>query len=282
MEYVNCSQKDINSIEQVIKYLLDNGYICEDNTKNVIWVKTNDIVSSNEKYCPEIGKVDLSNCNTLNGRVITPDKNDGKFYILITEDSFNSDQYIHTIAHEMIHVDDIINDISINGIPYYYSKEDIIKKKYHEFMCWTEFHAKKIGTLVYCIFLYHYHNGPERPKDGVYEFEGVDFRAYDVIEALIKKPERKVSIRYDWFWECIDALVAYLGRLSAFYKAEDIENIDAKFPAQIVNEILGINNVNKLYKILYNMEIYDDFKENSEEISKIFLYMQMRVAECLI
>jgi len=221
MEYINCTESDILEIIHICNYLSECSIIDSKYLDQIILIKSNNLIDDNNRYCPQNGFIDISDYPQLNARVISPINIEDKYIIIIKKEILESIASLHTVAHEIIHVIDMIEYSKVHGVYYYFHTEECQREHYfHEFMFWTEFHAKRVGTFVYAIKGYEIYNDGIPPEDGVYTLESVDYQTSLLEKIIEEQPKNDISEISDWINKCLLEFSSYLGRLSIFDNGE--------------------------------------------------------------
>jgi hypothetical protein len=222
-------------------------------------------------FSSEKDKIRYDACGVpdLNGLLAQPLSDDLVFTILISEKQFADSQYIHTLIHELVHFHDYYRYYKENGNLYIKNVQEQDKHYFREFYCWSEFHAKSVGTHIFAIYTYHVEYELEVPPDGKYSMQ-IDPQTKTVEDSLDcflsnKLPEK----RNDLFWKFVYSLVGYYGRLSI----DDVKNPavirDPSFPREKLLKAFG-KPVIELFPLLKGMNTYEKALSGLPSLKSLF------------
>ena len=202
-------------------------------------------------------KFDITGIPNLNGYLVQPRSDELDFTILISEKQFIDSQYVHTIVHELVHLNDYFRYYQENGNLSIRGSAEQDKAFYREFFYWSEFHAKRIGFIVYAIYKYHIEDELEAPPNGKYEFS-IDFQTKSIIDSLDRFLSNTLpALRNDLFWDFISALIGYYGRQSVPDTEDPAMILDEAFPRDKLIKTFG-KPVIELFPLLRTMVISDN------------------------
>jgi len=221
------------------------------------------------KICPDIKKdiyrlssddhkrkFDITGVPDLNGYLVQPKSDELDFIILISEKQFIDLQYIHTIVHELVHLNDYFRYYQKNGNLSIRGSAEQNKAYYREFYYWSEFHAKRIGFIVYAIYKYRIEAELEAPPNDKYEFI-IDFQTKSIIDSLDRFLSNTLpALRNDLFWDFISTLIGYYGRQSVPDTEDPAMILDEAFPRDKLIKTFG-NPVIDLFPLLRVMDTYE-------------------------
>ncbi|MGA2362981.1 MAG: hypothetical protein ABSG73_11045 [Candidatus Aminicenantales bacterium] len=199
----------------------------------------------------------LRRLKDLNGVLVPSASENPSFTILISEQQFADLQYVHTLAHELVHLYDYSRFFKENGNLNLRGREEQEKAHYSEFCFWAEFHAKRVGTWFQCFYSWYGEHGLETPPDGRCSFS-IDWQTKSVQEALDRFTAGRTSaLANDLLWDLVLALVCYYGRLS-LDEATGWDSIpDPAFPKEGLVAALG-EPVLDLFTLLKRMRFYEE------------------------
>jgi hypothetical protein len=211
------------------------------------------LLSPNRNEAPS-GARDLKN---FNGILIPSASDNPYFTLLIAERQFVDSQHVHTLAHELAHLQDYSRFFEENGNLNTRSKEEQNRLHYWEFYCWSEFHAKRVGLWFYSIYTWYFEHGLDMPPDDRYSF-AIDPQTKSVQEPLDRFLAGRASASAnDLLWDLVIALVGYYARLS-LDEAIDQDSIpDPAFPREGLVLALGQPAL-ELFKMLKGMRTYEE------------------------
>ena len=222
---------------------------------------------SSKKDQVEIDKVGVPE---LNGIVIMPDTEQLNFTVLISQKQFEDLNYIHTLIHEFTHVYDYFQYFSEFGNVYIKGVSEKDEKYFWEFYNWSEYHAKRLGTLYYSVISWHLEYGEELPPSGKYEFV-VNFYSRELEQKIRTFNESLNSMdpnRNNLFWELFQEIMAYYGRLSVFQGEKLDIYPDSDFPKEGLIKTFG-HEIIDLYNLLLKLEKFETVAKYLNEIKKL-------------
>ncbi len=219
----------------------------------------------------EQSEMDKEGIPELNGVVILPKTEELHFTILISSKQFEEDQVVHTAIHEFTHLYDYCRYFEDNGNVYISDERERKSKCFVAFNHWTEYHAKRLGTLVFSIYRWHQVCGDTPPPDGKYPFQKVEFRSEDLREKIeqFNVAHKTKSYRRNYlFWDLLQELMGYYGRLSVFQKTGSNEYADREFPHEALVNTLGIPCI-QLYHLLLELDGYENAKRRLRQVEDL-------------
>jgi len=230
------------------------------------------IISNNFKkdvydYSSKRDKIDIERTEfpELNGILLLPRDEIREFKIIINDKQFNSDDFIHTVYHELTHYKDYRNYFAEFGNIYEKSEYKRKENYFYEFSLWSEYHAKKIGNYLYYIkiFVKQYGYISENWKKII----SVDFQSDKLKEEIAILQKRNMYRDINAVSDFLNFLFGYYGRLSIFQ--ENIgEYPDKIFPGDELIKVFSINVI-KLYEYLISRGNYQAFIKDIRELRSI-------------
>jgi len=230
------------------------------------------IISNNFKkdvynYSSKRDKFDIERTEfpELNGVLLLPRDEISEFKIIVNDKQFNSDDYIHTVYHELTHYKDFRNYFDEFGNVYEKSEYKRKENYFYEFSLWSEYHAKKIGNLLYYLKLLvkQYGDFSEDWKKII----SVDFQSDKLKEEMSILQKRNKYRDINAMSDFLNFLFGYYGRLSIFQEKIG-EYPDKSFPGDELIEKFG-SYVIKLYEYLICREKYKTFINDISELRRI-------------
>lgn len=205
-----------------------------------------------------------SDLSFLNGMLILPRDEVRDFTIIINRKQFNTDDYIHTLYHELTHYSDYINYFEKFGNVYEQNELIRIQKYFYEFGLWSEYHAKKIGNLLFyfSLCISQYGSVPKNWK----EIIEVGFQS-DVLVKNINILKEKILTNKMAMKDFLNFLFGYYGRLSIFQK-ENKKYPNDDFPEKELLQTFG-NPIIDIYSLLLKSVNYQKAIENISKMKRI-------------
>lgn len=281
MEFENCSEEQIKSIESIRELLCGLGVDAPDDWSQTRIILTSDIVAENQKHAPLDQLGDPDEIARLNGRIIMPHDASREFIVLIKSEVFDSDQYLHTVAHELTHLADYYAFSKEVGSVYGLVGNEAAQHSFGAFYLWSEFHAKRVGTIVYATISWHNVNGPEPPENSRYSFSSVDLQTDVIRKRLVALREARRNDCARPFWGVLEEMAAYLGRLSAFDEGCSPKDKDPQYPFEEVDQLLGDCDVCSIYRLFKTGDSYSKVKAVLPAVQYILYRIELNLRRYL-
>lgn len=281
MEFENCSEEQMTSIKSIRELLGQLGVGTSDDWPHTRVILTSDIVAENQKHAPLDQLGDPAVIAGLNGRVIMPHDASPEFIVLIKSELFDSDQYLHTVAHELTHLADFCAFSKEIGSIYDLVPNEAARHSFGAFYLWSEFHAKRVGTIVYSTIIWHAVNGPQPPENSRYSFSSVDLQTNAILESLVTLRETGRNDYAQPLWCTLENMAAYLGRLSVFDEGCSPKDKDPQYPFEEVDQLLGDTEVCSIYRLFKTGDSYSKVKGVLPVIQDILYRIELNLRRYL-
>jgi len=232
----------------------DVSIIISDNFKKDVY----DYSSKRDKT-----EIEITEFPELNGILILPRDEIHEFIIIINDKQFKSEDFIHTVYHELTHYKDFKNYFNDFGNVYEKSEYKRKENYFYEFGFWTEYHAKKIGNLLYYLKIFVKQYG--EISDDWKNIISVDFQSDKLKEemSILQIRNKDINAMSDF----LNFLFGYFGRLSIFQEKIG-EYPDRSFPSDELIKIFGPNII-KLYEYLICRGNYQTFINDVSDLRTI-------------
>lgn len=235
-----------------------NNNICNPNTKIQL-----SIVEDIFKKCLEVVNDDftksliIKNKNTFDNGTIVPGKyiND-TIHVIISNKVFEYDEYTWrgTIHHELTHAYDYYEHASFLEVKYF---AEIYKNKYYNcFVCWSEFHARRVGFAHIWNSYYNETNYMEGKENALISFQ------QHILH--LSKSVNTSNVIYEFMQFC--------GRYSVFNDLYPNEFDDFDKVAYIIaGDLKKQALLSDFYYFLYNNSEFSRIKDNYRGLYELFL-----------
>ncbi len=210
-----------------------------ENQKQIIYELANDDHKSD---------YDINGIMETNGHVALPkDDKATEFNIVFNKDIFDDLEYFSTVTHELNHIIDYSRYFNDKGNVYLLDKIRRSELYYFEFYFWTEFKSKRAGVMRQRIEL-------EKSNFELSHYNAVRNLFEDLKEPLLSVPK---------YYK----LMHFFAKISA-YDDKYLRYDDVLFPLDFLrtNFCYGVD---ELYKLMSNIDNYEQFDKNKENIRRI-------------
>jgi len=213
------------------------------------------------KYSSEFDKclIQQSELPDLNGALILPRDEVKEFRIILNTRQFETNDYIHTFFHEVVHYLDYKYYFSKFGNVYGMSEDKRDELYFYEYSYWSEYHAKKIGiTLLYYKTMLDEHGGILDDWKNIIQ---VGFQSNTLSAKTKKLDPLKRIISGNEMNEYFNFLFGYYGRASIFQNENSTHIPIEDFPESLLLTIFGKAIIDLYYFLIKNNE-YDSIVSN--------------------
>jgi hypothetical protein len=208
------------------------------------------------------------------GWLVLPNTDELVFTILIASECKDS-EFVGTVTHELTHLFDYFHYLQDNGNVYIKGDAERSSKYFYGFYHWSEYHASRLGLGYRCVYEYQTVIG-EIPSDGRMSFD-IDFDSEHLVEKIeMLNAELHSHNANHLFWDVIQKLMGYYGRISVFQEESPDEYPDKKFPEKILVAVLGPECM-QLYHSLVRMNTYENAKTQLWKIRELMSPMVARL-----
>lgn len=235
-------------------------------------VKTENFFEECEQLAPYYSSIGLENNNAR--LVFNPGKGGGH-KILVNQQAITGLSYIHTIVTELVNLVHLACYSIEHGNIYRFSSEQEIGHHYYEFLLWAKFQAMKMGTRAHALLSWHELNGEAPPQDGCYQFSQINFHNEGVNTCLQQLQEAKdIGVWRLKFWDLLEELAFYFGRLAFCQRTARPQELEAAFPAEALERMVGLDSCLAFYAGLQRARNYAGWQEQKKNIRTAIVAMQ--------
>lgn len=218
---------------------------------------------------PELGLEDGA------ARLVFNTAQDGHHKILVNQQAITGLSFIHALATQLVHLGNLHQFNSEHGNIYRMSAEQAIADHYYEFLLWTRFQAMKIATRAHALVSWHAVNGDAPPAEGRYQFAHVSFAVAPLNDALEQLTAATEVVAWrEAFWDFLEELMGYLGQLAFYQNTANPAELDAAFPADRIEQEIGLENCLLFYAALQTASDYPAWKEMRTNLRRSVVAMQ--------
>ncbi len=239
---------------------------------SILIVKTDNFIDECEELAPYYSSIGLENNNA---RLVFNPGRGGGHKILINQQAIRGLSYIHAMVTELVHLSNLVQYSGDHGNIYRFTPDKGIAQYYYEFLLWTKFQAMRVATRAHALMSWHEVNGAEPPADGRYQFAQVNFPGEGVGAALEQlRNAEDIVVWREMLWGLLEALSFYLGTLSFYQQVPRPQELDDRFPAAALEEMIGLDNCLAFYEALQRATDYPAWLEQRQNIRKAIVAMQ--------
>ena len=239
---------------------------------NTLIVKTENFFDECDQLAPYYSGLGLENTNA---RLVFHPAKDGGHKILVNKDAISGLSYIPTLVTELVHLAHLSAYNAEYGNVYRFTAEQGIEKYYYEFLLWTKFQAMKISTRVHALVSWHELNGEAPPESGCYQFVQVNFHSGSLAPSLEQlQSAGTIAVWREGFWDLLEELAFYFGRLALYQQAARPQELDENFPAAALERVVGLDNALTLYTALQQAMEYTAWQAQKKNIRRAIVAMQ--------
>jgi hypothetical protein len=272
MEMINFSAAETGLFKKALTFINTKEADVDVLLANTLIVKTENFFDECDQLAPYYSCLGLENTNA---RLVFNPVKGGGHKILVNKTTIIGLSYIHTLVTELVHLAHLVPYNAEFGNVYRFSQEQGIAHYYYEFLLWTKFQAMKIGTRSHALMTWHDVNGENPPENGCYQFAEVNFHGKKVADSL--RPLQEAGDIAAWregFWDLLEELAFYFGRLAFYQKKVQPQEVDATFPAAVIDQMVGLDNGLAFYAALQQATDYAQWQEQKKNIRKAIVAMQ--------
>jgi hypothetical protein len=272
MEIINFSITEKGLFKKSLTFINNKEVDFSQLPTSILIVKTDNFIDECEELAPYYSSLGLESNNAR--LVFNPGKGGGH-KILINQQAIRGLSYIHTIVTELVHLSNLAQYSVDHGNIYRFSQDKGIAQYYYEFLLWTKFQAMRVATRAHALISWHEVNGTEPPADGRYQFAQINFPGEGVGAALeqLQQAEDIVAWR-EGIWGLLEALSFYFGILSFYQQVPKPQELDDRFPTDVIEEMIGLDNCLAFYEALQRAPDYPAWLEQRQAIRKAIYAMQ--------
>ena len=277
MEMFNFSSDETKRINQALRFVSAKEVDPDAVLVRTLIVKTENYEDECEKLAPYYAQLGLEDATA---RLVFDSGKEGMHKVLVNKEAISGLSYIHSLVNQLVHLGNLSHYNREHGNIYRMEAEQAIADYYYEFLLWTRFQAMKIATRAHALVSWHAINGDAPPQDGRYQFSHVKFPVEVVGERLyqIVQAEDIAAWRQE-FWNLLEELATYLGRLAFYQQTANPAEIDERFPAEAIEETIGLENCLMFYAALQATREYLSWKEMRANMRRAVVGMQDRGKE---
>ena len=272
MEMFNFSSAESKRINRALGFIGTKEVELKDLLARTLLIKTENYADECEQldaYFARLGLEDNA------ARLAFNTSADGTHKILVNKEAIVDLSYIYSVINQIVHLGNLDQYNRENGNIYRMEAEQAIADYYYEFLLWSRFQAMKIATRAHALLSWHEVNGDEPPKDGKYQFSQVGFPVEPVGECLYQLVQAGgIGAWREGFWDLLGEMATYFGRLAFYQQEANPAAIDDRFPAEPIDETVGLENALLLYGALQVSRDYTSWKEMRENIRRSVVAMQ--------
>jgi len=277
MEMFNFSSAETKRINQALGFISAKEVDLDALLDRTLIVKTENYEDECEKLAPYYAQLGLEDATA---RLAFNSAKEGMHKILVNKEAISGLSYVHSLVNQLVHLGNLSHYNREHGNIYRMEAEQAIADYYYEFLLWTRFQAMKIATRAHALVSWHDVNGNEPPKDGRYQFSQVGFPVESVGESLYQLVQAEdIAAWRQVFWTLLEELATYLGRLAFYQQTANPAEIDDRFPAEAIEETIGLENCLMFYAALQTTRDYASWKEMQANMRRAVIGMQDRGKE---
>ncbi len=272
MEIFNFSSAETNRINRALGFISTKEVDLEPILARTLIVKTENYEDECEKLAPYYAQLGLEDGNA---RLVFDSSKEGAHKILINKAAISGLSYVHALVNQVVHLGNLSFYNREHGNIYRMEADQAIADYYYEFLLWSRFQAMKVATRAHALVSWHEVNGEEPPKDGRYQFSQVGFPVEPVGECLYQLVQAEDIAQWrEIFWGLLEELSTYFGRLAFYQQDANPAELDEHFPAEPLDETVGLENCLMLYASLQVARDYASWKEMRPQMRQAIVAMQ--------
>lgn len=277
MEFFNFSAAEIGRINRALTFINTREVDLDRLSGRTVVVKTGnfeDECRQLARYYPHLG------LESAGARLVFNTAREGDHTILVNREGIAGLSYIHSLATELVHLGNLSRYNADHGNVYRLEPGQAIADHYYEFLLWSKFLAMKIATRVHALVAWHEVNGEEAPADGRYRFAQTSFPD-EGIRAALAAAQRAATLAAwrEGYWDLLEELALYFGRLAFYQQEPRPAELDGRFPADIVGEVVGLDNCLAFYGTLLRARDYPAWLAEKHTLRRFIVAMQERGKE---
>jgi len=277
MEIFNFSGAETKRINQALGFISAKEVDLDALLDRTLVVKTENYADECEKLAPYYAQLGLEDATA---RLVFDSSREGMHKILVNKAAISGLSYIHSLVNQLVHLGNLSHYNREHGNIYRMEAEQAIADYYYEFLLWTRFQAMKIATRAHALVSWHEINGDTPPKDGRYRFSQVGFPVEPVGESLYQLVQAEdIGAWREGFWNLLEELATYLGRLAFYQQTANPAEIDDHFPEEAIEETIGLENCLMFYAALQATREYTSWKDMRANMRRAIVGMQDRGKE---
>ena len=272
MEMFNFSAAETGLFKKALTFINSKEAYLDLPLANTIIVKTENYFDECDQLAPYYSCLGLENTNA---RLVFNPVRGGGHKILVNKAAITGVSYIHTLVTEVVHLAHLVPYNAEFGNVYRFTQDQGIANHYYEFLLWIKFQAMKIGTRTHALVSWHEVNGDNPPENGCYQFAAVKFHSEGVAASLGQLQEAEGIVAWrEGFWNLLEELALYFGRLAFYQVAPWPKELDESFPAEAIEQMIGLENSLTFYAVLQQATDYSQWQEQKQNIRRAIVAMQ--------
>ncbi|MCL1980820.1 MAG: hypothetical protein FWG62_07080 [Proteobacteria bacterium] len=278
MEFCHFAEDEIRLINRALSFIGSKEVDLDRLLSRTTVVKTDNFEDECRQlagYYPHLG------LESAGARLVFNPGKDGVHKILLNQKGFDPLASIHAVVTELVHLGNLSRYNDDHGNVYRLGPDQAIADHYYEFLLWSKFLAMKIATRTHGLVAWHQVNGEAPPVDGRYRFSAqVAFGDEGIRAALIAAQRAEdPSAWREGYWELLDELTRYFGRL-AFYQQRPLPaELDQRFPSELIQEAVGLDNCLAFYGTLLRARDYPAWRAEKHTLRRFIVAMQEKGKE---
>lgn len=272
MEMFNFSAGEASRINRALGFIGTKEVDLDQLAERTLIIKTENFEDECAQLAPYYANLGLENSNA---RLVFDTSKAGGHKILINKAAISGLSYIHALITEVVHLGNLSRYNADHGNVYRLEPEQAIADYYYEFLLWTRFQAMKIATRAHALVSWHEVNGEAPPEDGRYRFAPVTFPG-DTLKASLQRlsTARDMTAWREEYWDLLEELALYLGRLAFYQQAARPGDIDEQFPEDLIEKTVGLENCLPLYASLQCSRDYGEWRVQKQNLRRAIVAMQ--------
>lgn len=240
----------------------------------VVIVKTAEFADECDRLAPYYPLLGLENRNS---RLVFDASRHGGHKILVNQETINGLSFVHTLIGDLVHLANLGEFAAEHGNFYRFDQEQAIAYHWYEFLLWSRFQAMRVATRAHALCSWHEANGEPPPADGCYRFEGFDCHSPDLERSQKVLCEAgAISAWREGLWDLLEEMALSLGRMAFLQQEPRPEQVDGRFPAEAIEQTVGLDNALALYGVLLEARGYDGWRKRRRAMRAVILDMQER------
>ena len=272
MEMFNFSTAETKLFEKALTFVNRKEADVNAFLANTLIVKTENFFDECDQLAPYYGCLGLEDTNA---RLVFNPAKGGNHKILLNKTTIIGLSYIHTLVAELVHLANFVSYNAEFGNVYRFTQDQGIANYYYEFLLWTKFQAMKIGIRAHALVSWHEVNGENPPEKGCYQFAEVKFHSDRVAACLGQlQGAEGIVVWREGFWNLLEELVFYFGRLAFYQVTPWPKELDESFPAEAIAQMIGLENSLTFYAVLQHATDYSQWQEQKQNIRRAIVAMQ--------
>ncbi len=272
MEMFNFSAGETRRINRALGFIGKKEVDLHRLAPRTLVVKTENFEDECEQVAPYFASLGLESSNA---RLVFNPAKDSNHKILVNKAAISGLSYIHTLVTELVHLGNLSCFNDDHGNIYRLEPEQAIADHYYEFLLWTKFQAMRIATRAHALVSWHEVNGETLPENGRYQFAQVAFPGDGVKAALHGlRQAGTIAVWREGFWDLLEELAFYFGRLAFYQQEARPGDLDASFPTEMIEETVGLFNCLALYAALQASRDYPGWLTEKHNLRQAIVGMQ--------